>query len=939
LLFTQTGTQTLQFKVYYQDASWAATTSQVEVIANNTAMRSIGDPCFKPQPINTSISEKANIQADISFADYEGRNFKGMGEVAYYYATSKGCDGEKPITKPIIIIDGFDPQDDRSVEEIYSRRLLYNGEADNLGKNLRDLGYDVIILNFPIYNVGSLAVDGGADYIERNAFTLVKLIQQTNAQLQANGSSEQLVVVGPSMGGLISRYALAYMEKHNIPHNTRLWVSFDSPHNGANISIGAQEFLRYWGGQGSADAQEAYDIKINSRAAKQMLLWHRNVGNFPRTPQAHWYRNTFNQNLNNNGILNSGGFPMNLRKIALVNGSISGQLSGVAGEKNLQMDLWMRVLTGNLIKVGDSWINNTGSYGNQQQAIYCWKIRATRVDEPAAPSNSISYDIAPGGTFNTYEIIRNLGQKDIQVNGVWIRPLYSLNKTSHSFIPTKSALAFKGTNQDLGESINNRDLVCTGETPFEAYYAPNENQEHATLHQEGVTWFLQQIAPPNKIILCKNTQNLTLTTCPANTSGVLVKSSFNISIGSYNNGSVNISGRSTGEGFVEFWKDNTRLQRYDVLVVAPSVSDISGPASVCSGAATFTLNNIPTGVGVTWATSPNLSPTSGSGTVATVSAVGSGEAWIEYTISACGQKIRRYINTLNYTQLEGSRYVCAGGSNLYSVDNFEGATYTWQSSPNITLTQISPNVVSANGISDGNGFVRVTISVNNACHSQTRTLNRNVWVGLPTAPIVTQPAGSTPIAPNTYSFTYQKLDLPAVPSTHAIRFASAGAERIVYTVDNLLVRPSLFADLPEGWGILSGTNNNTLSIDTKRMDIGTYTYTIMGQNDCNNNPFADTAPKTTVIVNIVGLDPLRSVQGNVQIYPNPVEDVLHLILESKQEQAVRYELYNPYSQKVASGSFDERCSIDVSKLPKNVYFLHLHYPDGSTEKRQIVVQK
>lgn len=53
--------------------------------------------------------------------------------------------------------------------------------------------------------------DHGGDYIERNAFTLVKLIQQTNAQLQANGSTEKLVIVGASAGGLVSRYALAYM--------------------------------------------------------------------------------------------------------------------------------------------------------------------------------------------------------------------------------------------------------------------------------------------------------------------------------------------------------------------------------------------------------------------------------------------------------------------------------------------------------------------------------------------------------------------------------------------------------------------------------------------------------------------------------------------------------------------------------------------------------
>lgn len=708
-------------------------------------------------------------------------------------------------------------------------------------------------------------------------------------------------------------------------------MSFDSPHNGANISIGAQEFLRYWGGQGSAGAQEAYNVQINSRAAKQMLLWHRNVGDFPRTPQAHWYRNTFNQNLNNNGVLNSGGFPMNLRKIALINGSISGQLSGVAGEKNLQMDLWMRVFTGNLVKVGDSWINNTGSYGAQQQAIYCWKIGATRVDEPAAPSNSVSYDIDPGGTFKTFKEIVAEGTDPTCVNlwifdenfstclpssgtwGAWIHPVYQLTKSYHSFIPTKSALAFKGTNQDLGEALNNRNLVCLGETPFEAYYAPNENQDHVSLTQESVNWLLGELNPANQVrLVCGNYQPFTLTTCPSNTQNVTIRLSYNLTATQYNNGTINVCAKQTGKGFVEFWSGSyltggTRLQRYEVDAIAPTASDISGPASVCNTSATYTLNNIPAGVGVTWATSPNLSPSSGSGTVATISVIGSGEAWIEYTITECGQKIRRYINTLNYTQLEGANAVCPASANLYSVDNFEGATYTWQSSPNITLAQIAPNIVSANGTSVGNGFVRVTISVNSACHSQTRTINKNVWVGLPTAPIITQPAGITPIAPNTYERTYyQSLN----NQTHTLRFNSGGAERIVYTVDSLAVRPPINSNLPEGWGLLTGPNNNQLTISPNRMEVGTYTYTIMGQNDCNDNPFAETAPKTTLIVHIASL---QAMQRNVNVYPNPTESLLHIEMDEEQARPIRYELFNPYSQRVATGELTKKYSLDVSK--------------------------
>ncbi len=107
-------------------------------------------------------------------------------------------------------------------------------------------------------------VDGGADYIERNAMAHIALYQKLNGSLNDNGSSEQLVIMGPSMGGQVSRYALAYMEKEfaatGLPewnHNTRLWVSVDSPHQGANIPMGGQAnifFLGYTqGDQGAKD--------------------------------------------------------------------------------------------------------------------------------------------------------------------------------------------------------------------------------------------------------------------------------------------------------------------------------------------------------------------------------------------------------------------------------------------------------------------------------------------------------------------------------------------------------------------------------------------------------------------------------------------------------------------------------------------------------------
>lgn len=178
------------------------------------------------------------MEADLGFQDYiTSENEKGKIDIGYYFAN---C-ASPQLHKPIIILDGFDPGDERKLKDIYGL-LNYNNDNNNFGEEMRQQGYDVIIVNFPNIVEGYINPfpgvqipiyrDGGADYVERNALAIVKLIQSVNQQLINNYSAEKLIVVGPSMGGLITRYALAYMEKNGMNHNTRLWVSFDSPHWG-----------------------------------------------------------------------------------------------------------------------------------------------------------------------------------------------------------------------------------------------------------------------------------------------------------------------------------------------------------------------------------------------------------------------------------------------------------------------------------------------------------------------------------------------------------------------------------------------------------------------------------------------------------------------------------------------------------------------------------
>lgn len=275
--YSTSGFKIIRLIARYSNLTVKVTYALIKVkVASATALTTLANTCNR--------TDTLNIWSKISFQGYDEPNASlGFGNAKIFYATNGACDGV--LRKPIIAVDGFDPGDTRDVDKIY-RENLNNKEfekGNSFADSLRAQGYDVVVLNFPTYQNGSVTfpffgrnivfpkiIDGGADYIERNAMVLVRLIDRINTLKQG---TEKLTIIGPSMGGLISRYALAYMEKNNMLHKTKLWVSFDSPHKGANIAIGDQYFLDFFASKGNA-AEESRDKKISSVAAKQMLVHH-----------------------------------------------------------------------------------------------------------------------------------------------------------------------------------------------------------------------------------------------------------------------------------------------------------------------------------------------------------------------------------------------------------------------------------------------------------------------------------------------------------------------------------------------------------------------------------------------------------------------------------------------------------------------------------------
>jgi hypothetical protein len=103
-------------------------------------------------------------------------------------------------------------------------------------------GYDIVYVDF----------DNGVDYIQRNARLLEKVIKWVN---QNKTGTQPNVILSMSMGGLVAQYALCEIESQNPtnptaypPHQVRLLITHDSPHQGANVPLSLQMTVRHLAG-------------------------------------------------------------------------------------------------------------------------------------------------------------------------------------------------------------------------------------------------------------------------------------------------------------------------------------------------------------------------------------------------------------------------------------------------------------------------------------------------------------------------------------------------------------------------------------------------------------------------------------------------------------------------------------------------------------------
>lgn len=352
------------------------------------------------------------------------------------------------------------------------------------------------------------------------------------------------------------------------------------------------------------------------RTVDQSLLNARTISQGFSTNSGSTFFQNFYNNQFSNGLPNSKGYPMNLRKIALVNGSLTGSKTGSDSQQTMNIRGFADICLPFCFKVhaASMEVYTMPIFGNTS-TIARFKSAFTDKNTFAPNLNSRgNMDIIPGGYFDSYNQLHNsiMGQSGPTTN--FAIPFHidlstkdinfesRTNTMIHSFIPTFSALGMKNPDQDWSQSLN-RNLVCSGETPFDSYYGETDNTEHTSFNYTSVAWLFKELGdninPPiaqaptfplsnselsgiDKTCVGQNSTYSFTDICKI-PSDVVWSVSSNLQIMSFTATSVTIKGLTNDQGVVTATFQNGMSLSKNVWVGVPAFNLLRTSVETCDG--------------------------------------------------------------------------------------------------------------------------------------------------------------------------------------------------------------------------------------------------------------------------------------------------------------------------------------------------------------------
>lgn len=361
------------------------------------------------------------------------------GSARVYYG-----EGRKGVVRPVVLADGFNlgPSDfDWLWDQLENGRFPFISELRRRGRTLVLVGFDE-----------------RSESILRNAETVMAAILRTSAEQL---DDTRLLAGGFSMGGIVTRYALAKMEQRRMDHRVGVYVSFDSPHRGAWVPIGLQAFAHY-----TADVDDTYLRQISSPASQQML-W-RYLDELKGTPRESPLRTEFKEELQK-----VGSWPQIPHLLGVSSGRGDGVGNGVrAGAKTLSC-------------AGPAF---DGTYFLAQSQGDPAEVAV--LNGALGGPHSITtggfpeLDGAPGGTLESFGIIGDA------LAGVG--ESVDLVHRSGCFVPSVSAVAVRdlGRQEDLYVNI---DQLEPEESELNEFLLSPDNDPHALMTESIGRWVLDRL--------------------------------------------------------------------------------------------------------------------------------------------------------------------------------------------------------------------------------------------------------------------------------------------------------------------------------------------------------------------------------------------------------------------------------------------------------------
>jgi hypothetical protein len=666
--YSSTGLKLIKIKITFTDNSTMQCYSQIEV-ENVAGVTTLAYPETADQTV--AFGPNATHSGGDIFIAY-GNNNDGI------------------LDRPFIVLEGYDPS---SISTTLANPYNYENFIDrintpnqfNFNDELDLAGYDLIFLNYR----------DGTDDILRNAALFEEVVNWVNSN-KAIGAEDN-VVMGISMGGLVSRYGLARMTKAGLDPQTRLLITHDSPHRGANVPLGFQHLFTTLpnvvtrgiklAGM-SEQLQAAVDL-FNAPATTQMLI--------VRSVDGVAVQNTFLNNIYQPMVtFNEGDTEPDYEFIATSQGSECGnelfaphsELASGSGEFYISPIPWIyrTGMKGNAIINALPSPNATSrriTYVNLHYTFRLFWYLNINIDlinrNINAPTNLLPWDGAPGGTNS---LIETEVEEELIHWGEFLSLSGNGNLTGEfTFVPTVSAL----------------DVVNVNITSLYATYSNGISYAHPTRADNFIT------------------QNR-----------IGASTIFNIPHTAFT--------ARNAEWIFDEMENTAHNANACTNECAPDITITSGGGDICSGGAVvYSIPDLgPNALSYNWTVGSGLQIQSGHGSNSiTVTGSSNGQYWLQVSVNTpCGiltdRKEIPYGIADEDLVISGPTSVCTNEYYWFDVNNYSGIpilSYSWglpfgwtvEQENNVNPTWRETEIRTGSST----GSVQIMLTINTACGSRT----------------------------------------------------------------------------------------------------------------------------------------------------------------------------------------------------------------------------